>query len=147
MDAVPMTGHPVVDSVIAVTVGVGLGLASLGCGLWALWAKAAPLLKRIEGFAKTSADQTANSHAGAEYPNLRDNLDAILAEVRVQGDAQREMKKDIGGLRSELRADREAQRETARALAEHIRDKQLIEPRLATVERELRTHRKKTETP
>lgn len=131
---IPTTGHPVVDGTIAVTVGLGLGLASLAFGLWALWAKASPLLKRIEGFSKTSAEQTANSHAGAEYPNLRDNLDAIFAEVKAQGEAQREIQKDIGGLRAEIRDDRKATREIGEKLDQHIHDERSFEPRLIALE-------------
>lgn len=132
--SIPTTGHPVVDSIIIGTMGIGLGIASLIFGLWALWAKVCPLLKRIEGFSKTSAEQTANSHSGAEYPNLRDNLDAIFAEVKTQGEAQREIQKDIGGIRAELRDDRKATREIGEKLDQHIHDKRSFEPRLIALE-------------
>lgn len=120
--------------------------------------KVHPHIKKLWEDAAAIRRQTENSHADAPHPNLRDNIDANQAESRAayqailqrldqMGAAQAQQAQDIGGIRAELRADRQAQRETARALAEHIRDKQLMEPRLAEVERELKTHRKKTETP
>lgn len=131
---IPTTGHPIVDSIIVGTIGIGLGTSSLVFVLWAIWVKVGPLLKRIEGFSKTSAEQTANSHANSEFPNLRDNLDAIFAEVRAQGEAQREIQRDIGGLRAEIRDDRKATREIGEKLDQHIHDKRDFEPRLIALE-------------
>lgn len=39
-------------------------------------------LERVAADARTSAEQTANNHAGAEHPNLRDELTAVLSVAR-----------------------------------------------------------------
>lgn len=134
----PTTGHPIVDGVATVTTGLGIGLSALGAGIWALWAKASPLLQRIEGFAKTGAEQTVSSHESSLNHNLRDDLDTKHADILAAfGDVkavQADLKNDIIGLRSEVRADRQAQRETAYDLAQHIRDHTGHESRLMALE-------------
>lgn len=167
------TGIPWVDRVLDFATVGALVLAvicAVGFIAWMRWVK--PALAQLQATAEKAAKgaekaatdaavtrtHAENSHSDAPYPNLRDNIDANQAESRAAsqqilqsldqlGDAIAQQAKDIGGIRAELRADREAQRETARALAAHIRDKQLMEPRLTDVERELKNHRRKTETP
>ncbi len=67
-------------------------------------------LNRIGGDARTAAAQTANEHADAEYPNLRDELTAVREgqrDLRISvgrlSDAQDAIRQDIGGLHSEVR--------------------------------------------
>ncbi|HIY95465.1 MAG TPA: hypothetical protein H9821_07375 [Candidatus Rothia avicola] len=160
------TGIPWLDRLLdtaAVIVLVVMVVCAVGFIAWTRWIH--PAISKLQATAEKAAKDAAvtrghaeNSHADAPHPNLRDNIDANQAENRAafqtlnqaldqMREALAQQALDIGGIRSELRADRQAQRETARALAEHIRDKQLMEPRLADVERELKTHRKKTETP
>lgn len=142
---IPATGHPIVDSTIAITVGIGLGLSSLAFGLWALWVKVGPLLRRIEGFAKTSAEQTANDHGVSPNPNLRDDLDEKHAQthselasvkellLRIER-GQRRQDAELARIQETQAGDREAIRRVDVKLDKHISDKQSIEPRLIALE-------------
>lgn len=142
---IPTTGHPVVDGTIAITVGVGLGISSLAFGLWALWVKVGPLLRRIEGFAKTSAEQTANDHSGAPNPNLRDDLDEKHAQthselasvkellLRIERGQQRQ-DAELARIQEAQADDREAIRRVDAKIDGHIRDKSTFEPRLIALE-------------
>lgn len=160
------TGIPWLDRVIdmaAVVALVVMVVCAVGVIAWTRLIH--PAFSKLQATAEKAATDAAvtrehaeNSHADAPHPNLRDNIDANQAESRAAfqaiiqrldqlSEAHTQQAKDIGGIRAELRADREAQRETARALAEHIRDKQMMEPRLASVEKQLEAHHEQTEPP
>lgn len=137
---------------------------------WVRWVK--PALTQLQATAEKAAsdaavtrEHTENSHANAENPNLRDDLDAkfkgitealgkldagqthlatMLARVE---DAQRRQDRELARIQEVQAADRADTRRVREALDEHISDKRDFAPRLAEVERELKTHRKKTETP
>lgn len=124
------TGVGTIDFALDVLVVAGVIFGGL-YGFYRVHLK--PWLKKIADDSRTSAENTANSHASSPHPNLRDNIDANQAESRAAfqalmqasdhlREAIAQQAKDIGGIRAELRADREAQRETAAALAQHIRD-------------------------
>lgn len=49
-----------------------------------LFARQGRRLNRIEVDANTAAMQTANSHADADHPNLRDDLDAKFRGVQIE---------------------------------------------------------------
>lgn len=143
---IPTTGHPTVDLAIAVTFGIGMGLTSLTFGTWAFWVKVMlPLLKRIEGFSKTSAEQTANDHSGAPNPNLRDDLDEKHAQthselasvkellLRIERGQQRQ-DAELARIQESQADDREAIRRVDAKIDGHIRDKSTFEPRLIALE-------------
>lgn len=67
-------------------------------------------LNRIGQDARTTAQQTANEHHDAPFPNLRDELTAVREgqeDLRVSvgrlADAQDATRQDVGGLHSEVR--------------------------------------------
>ena len=57
--------------------------------------------------------QTENEHANAEFPNLRDELSAVLAEVRG-------LRQDVGGIRAEIRTERDERRDVSKRLDAHL---------------------------
>lgn len=159
--AIPRTGIVLLDVLIICL--VALAVASV-C-LLTLWHKARPWLADIRADTKVVREHTENSHANAENPNLRDDLDAkfkgladgltkldtgqdhlatMLARVE---EAQRRQDKELARIQEAQGDDREDTRRVREALDEHISDKRDFAPRLAEVERELKSHRKKTETP
>lgn len=174
------TGIPWVDRVLdiaAVVVLVVMVVCAVGFIAWTRWIH--PAISKLQATAEKAAkgaekaatdaavarEHTENSHANAENPNLRDDLDAKFKGVtdtlhkldtgqvhlatmlaRVE-EAQRRQDKELARIQEAQGDDREAVRRLDAKLDKHIDDKQTVEPRLATVERELKTHRKKTETP
>lgn len=156
------TGIPWLDYLIDIFIVV----AVLGVASYSFYAvRVRPLLEKIASDARKSADMTANSHGSTANPNLRDDMDAkhqeilsqnqqILANQEIQGRlieevarAQMRQDKELARIHEAQAADREDTRRVREVLDEHIREHQGVEPRLAQVERELKTHRKKTETP
>lgn len=167
------TGIPWVDRALDIaTVGalVLVVICAVGFIAWVRWVK--PALTQLQATAEKAAtdaavtrEHTENSHASAENPNLRDDLDAKFKGVtdalgkldtgqvhlatmlaRVE-DAQRRQDRELSRIQEAQAADRADTRRVREALDEHISDKRDFAPRLAEVERELKTHRKKTETP
>lgn len=167
------TGIPWVDRVLdiaAVVVLVVMVVCAVGFIAWTRWIH--PAISKLQATAEKAAkdaavtrEHTENSHANAENPNLRDDLDAKFKGVtealgkldtgqdhlatmlaRVE-ESQRRQDKELASMRQAQAADREDTRRVREALDEHISDKRDFAPRLAEVERELKTHRKKTETP
>lgn len=167
------TGIPWLDRLLdtaAVIVLVVMVVCAVGFIAWTRWLH--PAISKLQATAEKAAkdaavtrEHTENSHANAENPNLRDDLDAKFKGVtealgkldtgqvhlatmlaRVE-EAQRRQDKELARIQEAQGDDREAVRRLDAKLDKHIDDKQTVEPRLATVERELRTHRKKTETP
>lgn len=156
------TGIPWLDWLIDLVVVCGV---LVGAGLLVYSRVIAPQLKEIHKNSATAAEQTANSHGSAPNPNLRDDLDAKFAGVaeglakldtgqthlatmlaRVE-EAQRRQDREMALIQEAQAADRAETRRVREALDEHISDKRDFSPRLAEVERELKTHRRKTETP
>lgn len=70
-------------------------------------------LAKIASDARAAADQTTNSHEGAEYPNLREELTATREGIG-------ELRKDLGGLRADIRQLHDDQSEDRKALRAHI---------------------------
>lgn len=167
------TGIPWLDRLLdtaAVIALLVMVVCAVGFIAWTRWLH--PAISKLQATAEKAAkdaavtrEHTENSHANAENPNLRDDLDAKFKGVtealgkldtgqvhlatmlaRVE-EAQRRQDKELARIQEAQGDDREAVRRLDAKLDKHIDDKQTVEPRLATVERELRTHRKKTETP
>lgn len=156
------TGVPWVDFLIDALVVAGMVSAGI-YGFYALHLK--PLLAKIAKNAATAANQTANKHHDAPNPNLRDDMDAkhqeileqnrqILANQEMQGRlieevarSQVRQDKELARIQEAQAADRADTRRVRATLEEHISEKRDYGPRLDSVERELKTHRKKTETP
>ncbi len=90
------------DAVIIILAIVTVG----GSGIWI-----ALIGRRV----KAVQEQTVNEHADAEYPNLRDELSATLAEVRG-------LRQDVGGLHTETRGLRADVSEIRREASEDRRD-------------------------
>lgn len=140
-------------------------VAAIGIAAYSFYAvRVKPLLEKIARDSRQAAGMTANSHGNTSNPNLRDDMDAkhqeilsqnqqILANQEIQGRlieevarAQVRQDKELARIHEAQAADREDTRRVREALDEHISDKRDFAPRLAEVERELKTHRKKTET-
>lgn len=93
-------------------------LVTSGATLGGVWIVNRPLRRKLDAV----DNQTANAHADAEYPNLREEItamrtsqDAKLTELKK---AQEETARDIGGLRAETRHLAEADREDRAAAVE-----------------------------
>lgn len=174
------TGIPWVDRVLDLaTVGalVLVVICTVGFIAWVRWVK--PALTQLQATAEKAAkgaekaatdaavtrEHTENSHANAENPNLRDDLDAKFKGVnetlhkldtgqvhlatmlaRVE-EAQRRQDRELARIQEAQAADRADTRRVRATLEEHISENRDYGPRLDSVERELKTHRKKTETP
>lgn len=167
------TGIPWVDRVLDLSTVGALVLAvicAVGFIAWVRWVK--PALTQLQATAEKAAtdaavtrEHTENSHANAANPNLRDDLDAKFKGVtealgkldtgqthlatmlaRVE-DAQRRQDRELARIQEAQAADRADTRRVREALDEHISENRDYGPRLDSVERELKTHRKKTETP
>lgn len=153
------TGVPWLDYLIDLVVVTGV---LVGAGLLVYSRVIAPQLKEIHKNSATAAEQTANSHGDAPNPNLRDDLDAKFAGVaeglakldtgqthlatmlaRVE-EAQRRQDRELARIQEAQAADRAETRRVREALDEHISEKRDFAPRLADVERELKTQQKKT---
>lgn len=88
-------------------------------------------LDKVAANVATTAEQTANSHADAQYPNLRDELTAVrvLAEatqrtVGLLAEAQQAVREDVGGLHSEVR---DARRDIAGVRTDARRDRRALD--------------------
>lgn len=174
------TGIPWLDRLLdtaAVVVLVVMVVCTVSFIAWTRWLH--PAISKLQATAEKAAkgaekaatdaavarEHTENSHANAENPNLRDDLDAKFKGVtealgkldtgqvhlatmlsRVE-EAQRRQDRELARIQEAQADDREDTRRVREALDEHISDKRDFAPRLAEVERELKTHRKKTETP
>lgn len=97
---------------LVTTVGV---IASAGLA-------ALPKLKELNGTMKDAAQdakvaraQTENHHAGHEFPNLRDQLDAIHEDSRW-------VRRELEGVREDVRDVREDVRDVSDRLSSHIAD-------------------------
>lgn len=120
---IPRIGHPVLDGIIQAVVSVGAVLFSLLI-VWLRWG--APQWERLNSKVRSIKEQTNNSHE----TNLRDDLDKVLAKqeetntqlIRVLDRLEvlandfetaraehADFRRDIGGLRDEMRHARKRQ--------------------------------------
>ena len=60
----------------------------------------------IKADLKTVKAQTENEHQGAEFPNLRDELTATREVAESVNRNLAELKRDVGGIREEMRHER-----------------------------------------
>lgn len=116
------------------------------------------MVKSVKEDTAIAREQTENSHGSSANPNLRDDLDAKHSQTHKElanlakmisrmEHAQARTDKELSRINDTLLDDREATRDVAKKLEAHIEQKSSMEPRLSAVERELKNHRKKTETP
>lgn len=163
--------------IAAVVVLVVMVVCAVGFIAWTRWIhpaisklqdtaeKAAKGAEKAATDAAVTREHTENSHANTANPNLRDDLDAKFKGVtealgkldtgqanlvtmldRVE-EAQRRQDRELARIQEAQAADRADTRRVRATLEEHISEKRDYGPRLDSVERELKTHRKKTETP
>lgn len=81
-----------------------LAISALAGVTWLMQRPLKRELAETKAAAQASAEQTTNSHAEAEYPNLR----VELTEMRVsQSEALGQIRTELGGIRSDAAKDRQ----------------------------------------
>ena len=83
-------------------------------GLWFVWRAVKGRLERVLG-------QTENSHAHAEYPNLRDEVTAIRLIAEETAKVGRETAAAVGSLASTVSDDRRAARSETEGVRADVR--------------------------
>ncbi len=87
-------------------------IAAIGVLTVVTWLMQRPIkreLRDTKAAAEATKSQTVNSHEGAEYPNLREELTAMRTS---QDKTLSQIRSELGGIREDAARDRQANHET-----------------------------------